>query len=467
MEKKSARAGLRRAVSLVLVLVMALSVSLLPAAAVTQQDIANLKSKAQSLNSQKAQIQSQINSLANSKSNAMQKKQLLEQKINVLRDQIAVSEQTISSLTVQIEQKEKELAEAKAEEERYFNLFCERVRSMEEDGEISYWEVMFQAKTFSQLLDQVNKVGEIMDYDNEIMDQLEAAREAVAKAKSELEQSKREEEAARNALQSQKAELDAEVGQVNSLIAQINSQSAAYANQMEDLNANADELDRQIKQAEKAYAAQLEAQRKAEEARKQAAAAAAAQQRAQAAAAAKKAAADAAAARSAAQAANNAAASASKSNASGSSGSSASAAAPVDTSNISSSGGWHWPLSGYTHIASPYGYRICPFHGRELHRGADITAPGGTPIMAARSGVVLVSTYGSSYGNYVTIAHSDGTRSLYAHMSSRAISPGSTVSAGQVIGYVGSTGSSTGNHLHFEIWTNSSSSSCVNPMNYF
>ena len=460
MEKKSARAGLRRAVSLVLALVMALSVSLLPAAAVTQQDIANLKSKAQSLNSQKAQIQSQINSLANSKSNAMQKKQLLEQKINVLRDQIAVSEQTISSLTVQIEQKEKELAEAKAEEERYFNLFCERVRSMEEDGEISYWEVMFQAKTFSQLLDQVNKVGEIMDYDNEIMDQLEAAREAVAKAKSELEQSKREEEAARNALQSQKAELDAEVGQVNSLIAQINSQSAAYANQMEDLNASASEIDRQIKQAEKAYAAQLEAQRKAEEARKQAAAAAAAQQKAQAAAAAKKAAADAAAARSAAQAANNAAASATKSNTS-------SSTAPVDTSNISSSGGWHWPLSGYTHIASPYGYRICPFHGRELHRGADITAPGGTPIMAARSGVVLVSTYGSSYGNYVTIAHSDGTRSLYAHMSSRAISPGSTVSAGQVIGYVGSTGSSTGNHLHFEIWTNSSSSSCVNPMNYF
>ena len=460
MEKKSARTGLRRAVSLVLALVMALSVSLLPAAAVTPQDIANLKSKAQSLNSQKAQIQSQINSLANSKSNAMQKKQLLEQKINVLRDQIAVSEQTISSLTVQIEQKEKELAEAKAEEERYFNLFCERVRSMEEDGEISYWEVMFQAKTFSQLLDQVNKVGEIMDYDNEIMDQLEAAREAVAKAKSELEQSKREEEAARNALQSQKAELDAEVGQVNSLIAQINNQSAAYANQMEDLNASASEIDRQIKQAEKAYAAQLEAQRKAEEARKQAAAAAAAQQKAQAAAAAKKAAADAAAARSAAQAANNAAASATKSNTS-------SSTAPVDTSNISSSGGWHWPLSGYTRIASPYGYRICPFHGRELHRGADITAPGGTPIMAARSGVVLVSTYGSSYGNYVTIAHSDGTRSLYAHMSSRAISAGSTVSAGQVIGYVGSTGSATGNHLHFEIWTNSSSSSCVNPMNYF
>ena len=260
--------------------------------------------------------------------------------------------------------------------------------------------------------------------------------------------SKREAESARNALKAQKAELDAEASRVNSLINQINSQSAVYASQLEDVEGSANEVEQQIKQAEKAYAAQLEAQRKAEEARKQQAAAAAA---------AKKAAADAAAAQAAQNAANNA----TKSN------TSANTSTPVDTGSIPSSGGWSWPLSGYTHIASPFGYRICPFHGRELHRGVDITAPGGTPIKAARSGVVLVSTYDSSYGNYVTIAHSDGTRSLYAHMSSRACSAGSTVSAGQVIGYVGSTGSSTGNHLHFEIWTNSSSSSCTNPLNYF
>ena len=77
--------------------------------------------------------------------------------------------------------------------------------------------------------------------------------------------------------------------------------------------------------------------------------------------------------------------------------------------------------------------------------------------MATKSGVVVVSTYGSSYGNYVVIAHSDGSRSLYAHQSQRAVSVGQTVSQGQVIGYVGTTGSSTGNHLHFEIWLNSSS----------
>ena len=440
MEKKSARTGLRRAVSLVLALVMALSVSLLPAAAVTPQDIANLKSKAQSLNSQKAQIQSQINSLANSKSNAMQKKQLLEQKINVLRSQIAVSEQTIADLTAQIAQKEQELAEAKAEEARYYELFCERVRSMEEDGEVSYWAVLFNSDSFSDFLDQMNTVGEIMDYDQEIRDQLEAARIKVENAKKDLEEAKAEEEQVRAQLNAQKAELETEENQVNALISQLNSQSAAYAGQMEDLQEDADAMAAQISQAERQYAAQIEAQRKAAEAAKQAAAAKAAQE----------AAAKAAAAKAASQSSGQTA-----------------AAATTATVTRTGSGGMIWPLSEYTRVASPFGYRICPFHGRELHGGCDIPAPGGTPIMAAKSGVVVLSTYGSSYGNHVAITHADGTRTMYCHMSSRAVSAGQTVAQGQVIGYVGSTGSSTGNHLHFEVWTGSSSSTRVNPLNYF
>ena len=97
----------------------------------------------------------------------------------------------------------------------------------------------------------------------------------------------------------------------------------------------------------------------------------------------------------------------------------------------------------------------------------DIPAPYGTPVHAAKSGTVVKSTYGSSYGNHIIIAHGDGTRTLYAHMSTRLVSVGQTVSQGQTIGKVGSTGSSTGNHLHFETWTGSSSSTRVNPMRYF
>ena len=126
-----------------------------------------------------------------------------------------------------------------------------------------------------------------------------------------------------------------------------------------------------------------------------------------------------------------------------------------------------WPLPGYTRISSPFGYRTCPYHGRELHGGVDLPAPHGTNILAAKSGTVVLSTYGSSYGNHVAISHPDGSRTMYCHMSARLVSVGDTVSQGQVIGRVGSTGNSTGNHLHFEVWTNSNSSSRVNPMDYF
>ena len=136
------------------------------------------------------------------------------------------------------------------------------------------------------------------------------------------------------------------------------------------------------------------------------------------------------------------------------------------SSSNSSSSGYLWPLSGYTRVSSPFGYRNCPYHGQELHGGCDVPAPSGTPIRAAKSGVVVISTYGSSYGNYVVIAHSDGSRTMYAHQSQRAVSAGQTVSQGQTIGYVGSTGNSTGSHLHFELWLSSSSSSRVNPVAY-
>jgi len=422
----------RRTLALLLTLAVLFAALPLTGMAVTKEEINSLKSQAANLEKEKASLQKQIDAVASSKNSAMQQKQLLEQKINVLRNQIAVSEATIADLTQQIAQKEEELAAAKAEEARYYDLFCERVRSMEEDGEVSYWAVLFSADDFSDFLDQMTAIGEIMDYDQEVRDQLEAARIAVDNAKKELEQAKAEEEQVRASLNAQKADLQAEENKVDALIAQLNSQSAAYAGQMEDLQEDADAMAGQIQQAEKQYAAQLEAQRKAEEAKKAAAA---------------KAAREAAAAAAAASAGQ----------------------ASTGTGTVTRTGnsGMIWPLSGYTRVSSPFGYRICPFHGRELHGGCDIPAPGGTPIMAAKSGVVVLSTYGSSYGNHVAITHADGMRTMYCHMSSRAVSAGQTVSQGQIIGYVGSTGSSTGNHLHFEVWTGSSSSSRVNPLNYF
>lgn len=422
-----------------LVLVMALTAALPTAfAAVTKEQINNLKNQASSLSTQKANVQAELDALANSKNAAIEKKFLLEEKINVLKEEIATSESLIADYGEMIAQKEVELAEAQAQEAKYYEEFCDRVRVMEERGKISYWAVLFNANSFSDLLDQINAISEVVDYDNKIMEQLAIAREAVATAKADLEESKAGEEATKAELTRQKSELETEQAKVDAVINEITTQSATYEEKLHELEDDSENLAKEIQQAEATYAAQLEAQRKAEEEKKRQE-----EERKRQEEAAKK---------------NN------QSSANSSSGSSAGTSTGGGTT--ASTSGYIWPLTGYTNISSPFGWRNCPFHGREYHSGVDITAPSGTPIKATKSGVVLISTYGSSYGNYVTVAHSDGGRSLYAHMSARAVSAGQTVTQGQVIGYVGTTGSSTGNHLHFELWMGNSSSSRVNPVAY-
>ena len=111
-----------------------------------------------------------------------------------------------------------------------------------------------------------------------------------------------------------------------------------------------------------------------------------------------------------------------------------------------------WPLPRHTYISCHFG-GVDAF-GNAGHRGTDIPAPEGTPILAAHSGTVLVSGWNDSYGNQVLLDNGAGLSTRYAHMTATAVTAGKTVTAGQVIGYVGSTGDSTGNHLHFEVMQN-------------
>ena len=124
-----------------------------------------------------------------------------------------------------------------------------------------------------------------------------------------------------------------------------------------------------------------------------------------------------------------------------------------------------WPCPSYSRISSQYGYRTHPISGtRKLHKGLDIAASSGNPVIAAASGTVVKSYFSSSYGNYVVISHGGGLMTAYAHMTRRLVSAGQTVAAGQQVGTVGSTGNSTGPHLHFEVYVGGST---TNPMNYF
>ena len=403
-----------------LLLACALALGCLPRAqAASCSAIESLQSQQASLTVQKAELQKKLDGIRSSQGQALNKKNLVEQQLNVLKQQIQVSENLLAQYARQITEKEAELEQAKAKEAEYQAEFEQRVRAMEERGNVSYWSVLFQASDFSDLLDRIDMIGEIMDADDQVLDQLAEARQAVAQAKADLEASRQGQQETLAQQQSQQAQLQAQQAEVDQLIQEIATQGDVYAKQIEKLEATQDDVAQQIAEAEAIYQKQLAAEKAAAEK-----------------AAAEKAAAEKAAAEQAAKAA--------------------------------SASGFLWPIASSHRVTSPFGWRTHPITGRQhLHGGIDIAAPNGTPIMASKAGVVVISQYGSSYGNYVVISHPDGTRTLYAHMSQRNVSAGDTVRQGQTVGLVGSTGSSTGNHLHFETWTGSSSSSRVNPMQFF
>ena len=138
--------------------------------------------------------------------------------------------------------------------------------------------------------------------------------------------------------------------------------------------------------------------------------------------------------------------------------------------NVGSLSSWGWPTNKNYRISSYFGWRTSPITGgREMHAGIDIAGTGlGSPVYATNNGTIMIKKYVYSYGNYIIIDHNNGYYSTYAHMNgfAKGLKEGSTVSRGQIIGYVGSTGYSTGPHLHFEIRTCPRYACVVNPLPY-
>ena len=394
-EKGRVRRWLIRLCSAALVALMVLPVLpdavVLPASAVTQAEINQMKEDAAALKKQRAVLQKQLKAIQADKSKALDQKALLEQQINATQAEINNIAAQITQYDQLIAQKETELAATEEKERAQYELFCKRVREMEEQGEVSYWSILFSSDDFSDLLDNAMMVEEIMDYDNQVMNELIAIREQIEADKTALETARQEQKDAKAEQEAAKAELKSQQAQVDALIAEISGQESQVKAAEAKLQAAANAADAEIRAAEKELASQI--------------------------------------------------------------------------ANVPSESGFLWPLPGRYNLSSLYGSRKHPVTGKaNNHTGIDVPAPSGTPIQACKSGVVTTSTYNNSYGNYVVVSHSDGTSTLYAHMSRRNASKGQTVSQGQVIGYVGTTGSSTGNHLHLEIRVNGSRR---DPINYF
>lgn len=363
-----------------------------PARAASEQDlrdeISSLKSEASDVSGKKAELQAQLAEVKGRKDRALQEKQLRDQELAYIDQEIANTEQQIAYYDQLILNEQANLAKAQAKEQAQFELFCKRVRAMEESGTSSYLSVLFSASNFSEMLSRAVDVQDVMDYDNAVIEQLKADRQAVADSLASLEATQAEQEAQKVLLDQQRADQADKAAAAAQVLKNLESDVAEYQRL----------LDEQAKEEAEVAAAIKKKEAELEEKIRQ------------------------------------------------------------SQIKFAVSGDWMYPLpTSYLKLSSGFGYRIHPITGRpHSHTGIDIPAPGGTAIRAVKSGVVTISERGASYGNYVVVSHGDGTSSLYAHMSSRAVSEGQVVSQGDTLGYVGSTGNSTGNHLHLEIRVNGS-----------
>ena len=394
--KHTKRAGrVFQVLAALLLAVCVLCVDLSPALAVTQADIDKLKNNASDLSQQKKELQSKISALSDDIANNMKKKELLDSEISVLSSEISNVESQISTYAELITQTEAELLDAQEREAAQYELFCKRVRAMEERGTISYWSVLFKADSFTDLLSRLDFINEIMDSDQKVIQDLQDLQAEIEEKKESLETQKAESEAAKAELVSKKSELNKQREVANALVAQLRASKSEYQEDMDDLSAEAEAVQAQILKLSKELAAQQAAQGKP----------------------------------------SNAAL-----------------------------GGYIWPVSS-RRITSTFGGRASPGGiGSTNHKGIDIGGVGyTTEIHAAKAGTVIVSQYSRSYGNYVVVSHGSGNTTLYAHMSSRKVSVGQYVNQGDVLGITGSTGNSTGPHLHFEITENGTR---INPLKY-
>ena len=386
-----------------------------------KEDKAEIEKKIEEVKEQYQQNEDEI-------ADIVARKNVIDQEIGLLTAQIVNINEQISSFNVLIADKQDELDTA---QDRLDTLSEEnkiRIRTMEEEGEVSYWEVLFKANSFSDLLDRLNMVEEIAASDQRRLEALNEAALAVEEAQAELETEKADLEVTKKELDDTQLELDAKREEADALIAELLTKGDELEQLEADFQVQKTEFLDMIAEKEKEYN-----QAKLEEWL----------------------------AYMATYTTVPPATTAPPSG--GNTNNSTGTNTGSKPSGGSSNATWLRPCS-YVYMSSPFGSRVSPTTGASsYHQGVDLAAPKGTPIYATRAGRVTVASYSNSAGYYVSINHLDGFSSIYMHMTNYVVGSGQTVSAGQLIGYVGSTGISTGNHLHFGISYNGV---YVNPCSY-
>ena len=406
MEAKMRNRKLIQIIAIILALLMVISVVVgsimsMSANAVTQAQIDALKDQKKVIREQQNAVQSEINSLKYDKLSATAKKTVLDNRIALTQEEIENLLVMIDMYNELIAEKEIEVSAAQRREDAQLELYKRRLRMMEENGSISYIAVVFDAVSFADLLARIDFVGDIMQSDEVAYENLVVARLETIAAKEQLELTRDEQELEKDALGVKQLELEEQVNEAIELLLIIEEDLETATALWGEYESEVSKLDADIKA-------------KTDELRRQEAAAAAA----------------------------------------GRSG-----------TTVNGSGSLMWPGTSNV-VTSRFETRLHPVHKVYIkHNGIDLRAAYGSNIYAADSGTVITAGYSSSYGNYVVIDHgSNGMTTLYAHMSKLAVKSGNSISKGDVVGYAGSTGTSTATHLHFEVSVNGVRQ---NPLDYF
>ena len=375
------------ALSLLLLLTAAAAVAVRPAYAEKTEEqlaeeqrkaaqIAALEQKKKEQQAKLKDLEKQISEAKAKKNDVMETKKLLDQRNQLLLEQIEDTQNQIDDAAAQI-------ARYEMLEQEQYELFCRQVRSEEERGSLSYLSVLFKASSMSDLLNRMDFVNEVAEYNKMLIAAMKETRENIAEEKAAMEAKEAE-------LGQQQSELQAKLTETTNLM----NEYAADQKKLEAIYAAEEKAGKEI-------AAEIDR-------------------------------------------------------------------LLAESDVVPSNEGFIWPVNTSKKISSPIGNRVAPGgFGSTNHKGVDICNVGFTSsVFAVKSGKVLLtntSGYGGGYGNYVVIDHGGGVTTLYAHMSVVKVSEGQMVSQGTVLGITGSTGASTGPHLHYEVRINGV---YQNPLNY-
>lgn len=399
----------------------------IPTTVSAEDSISDLEQQLQQLEQENEKYQKILDDTKSDIAEKEEYKSALVSKVQVLDEKIAVTREKISSLNDDIKEKQDAYDKGLSEVEDQFDALANRLRILYMSGNATDLEIIFGAKDFSDLIDKMELVKSLANSDKELISEIQTKLDELSTKKESLEADKKDLETQQASLKSDQDEFNKLISDNDEILKNLYASNSEAQNSLESAALQSDEIEAKISQY---YAAQK----------------AAAEHAAQ-------------ASQSSSSSGSSSSSSSSSSSGSSSSGSSNSGSSSVI---VPSGSGFAWPTPGFTYLSSPWR------EDRETynHGGIDIAGTGimGTPVVAAADGTVIASNSscthnwgksyscgcGGGYGNYVMISHAGGKMTVYGHLTSLTVSTGQSVSRGQIIGYVGSTGNSTGPHLHYE-----------------